>query len=163
MLVKDVPEDKQHDLDFIIGMIDWEANVTTTFKDDYYLEPIPIGDTAAEGYQDRWVIYGTIHGEDLFSARELTVAPGAEAVVHDDGASGVILVQGRGELGRHRAETPSYVRYGELTHDEFFITEARAREGYRVRNSGSEPLVILRYFGPGVHPEMPAVGDHRKR
>ena len=68
LLVKDVPDDKTHDLDYIVGMVDWEPNLTPTFKDDHYLEPIAIGDTASEGYQDRWVIYGEVHGQDLFSA-----------------------------------------------------------------------------------------------
>ena len=31
LLVKDVPADKHRDLDYIIGMLDWEANVNPTF------------------------------------------------------------------------------------------------------------------------------------
>jgi len=162
MLVKDVPEDKKHDLDYIISMIDWEPNLTPTFKNDHYLEPMPIGDTSAEGYQDRWVIYGKVHDQDLFAAKELTVAPGAEVTVRDSGACGAILVQGRGKLGVYDAETPIYVRYGELTNDEYFITEARAKEGYAVRNTGREPLVVLRYFGPGVNRDMPKIGSYQE-
>jgi len=30
-------------------------------------------------------------------------------------------------------------------------------------NTGDEPLVTLRYFGPDVNPQAPAVGDHKKR
>jgi hypothetical protein len=30
-------------------------------------------------------------------------------------------------------------------------------------NTGSEPLVTLRYFGPDTNPDAPAVGDYRKR
>jgi hypothetical protein len=162
LLVKDVPEDKQRDLDYLVDLIDWDANVNPTFKADHYLEPIPIGDTASEGYQDRWVIYGKVHGQDLFSAKELSVQPGASVTVRDGGACGAILVQGRGRLGVHEAETTTYVRYGEPTRDEFFITEAAARGGYRVENTGHEPLVILRYFGPGASPDMPAVGAYRE-
>ncbi len=57
-LVKDVPQDRRDDLDYIVGMIDWEANVNPTFKRDHFLAPVPVGDTASEGWQDRWVIYG---------------------------------------------------------------------------------------------------------
>ncbi len=162
LLVKDVPEDKHHDLDHIVDLIDWEPNVDPEFKDHHYLEPIPVGGGVADGYQDHWVIYGTVHGEDLFAAKELTVAPGAEVTVRDSGAAGAILVQGRGRLGGLEAETPSHIRYGEDTRDEFFVSEARAREGYTVRNLGFDPLVLLRYFGPGVNGDMPAVGSHKE-
>ncbi|UCH27314.1 MAG: hypothetical protein JSV66_06665 [Trueperaceae bacterium] len=163
LLVKDVPEDKRFDLDYIVSMVDWEPNVTTTFKDDHYLEPIPVGDTSGEGYQDRWVIYGKVHGEDLFAAKELSLQPGIEVTIKDQGASGAILVQGRGKLGTFDAETPSYIRYGEITTDEYFISDARAKEGYTVTNTGQEPLVILRYFGPGVNAEMPEIGSYKRQ
>jgi hypothetical protein len=158
LLVKDVPEDRRDDLDYIVGMVDWEANLNTTFKKDHFLEPVPVDDSARHGYQDRWVIYGKVDGEDLFSARELTVESGAEVVIRDGGASGAVVIQGHGTLGPHRVETPSLVRYGELTSDDFFITADAARDGVRIENTGHEPLVILRYFGPGVSADMPEIG-----
>jgi hypothetical protein len=163
LLTKDVPKDRKHDLDYIVGMLDWDANINPNFKRDHYLEPIPIGNTARDGYVDQWVIYGPIHGEDLFSARELTVMPGRKVTIHDPGASGTIVIQGRGRIGGFEASAASFVRYSELTRDEFFITEPRATAGWSVENTGHEPLVILRYFGPDVNAAMPKVGDHRKR
>lgn len=163
LLTKDVPEGQKNDLDYIVGMLDWDANTNPNFKRDHYLEPIAIGDTARAGYVDRWVIYGKILGEDLFSARELTLMPGREVTIEDPGASGATVIQGQGQIGPHAASATTFVRYGELTQDEFFITEGRARAGWTVRNTGREALVILRYFGPGVNDAMPQAGDHRKR
>ena len=163
LLTRNVPEDKKNDLDYIVGMLDWDANINPNFKRDHYLEPIEIGNTARAGYVDKWVIYGKILNEDLFSARELTVLPGIEVTITDPGASGVTVIQGQGKIGPHDASTATFVRYGELTQDEFFITEERARAGWTVHNTGHEPLVILRYFGPGVNATMPNAGDHRKR
>jgi hypothetical protein len=37
-----------------------------------------------------------------------------------------------------------------------------ARFSFEVENTGSEPLVGLRYFGPDVHKNLPKVGDYRK-
>jgi hypothetical protein len=52
-------------------------------------------------------------------------------------------------------ETPTLIRYGQRTFDEFFVSEAAAREGVAVSNpSRSEPLVILEHFGPG-NPDLP--------
>jgi hypothetical protein len=31
-----------------------------------------------------------------------------------------------------------------------------------IDNTGSEPLVTLRYFGPDTHPQAPNVGDHKR-
>jgi hypothetical protein len=30
-------------------------------------------------------------------------------------------------------------------------------------NTGSEPLVTLRYFGPDTNPDAPKVGDYKRR
>ena len=49
LLVKDVPKDKHHDLDFIIDQLDWEKNVDTHFKEHNYLEPIVDDSVAAAG------------------------------------------------------------------------------------------------------------------
>ena len=72
LLVKDVPKDKHQDLDFIIEQLDWEKNVDTHFKEHNYLEPIVDASRSGNGYTDRWIVYGTIDGEQLFSAKELT-------------------------------------------------------------------------------------------
>jgi hypothetical protein len=46
-------------------------------------------------------------------------------------------------------ETPSIIRYGQLTHDEFFVSEKAAKKGVMIRNmSFSDPLVMLKHFGP---------------
>ncbi|MCH2181264.1 MAG: hypothetical protein MK108_04595 [Mariniblastus sp.] len=159
LLVKDVPADKQQDLDFIIGQLDWEKNVDPQFKDHNYLEPI-IADQG-EGWLDRWVVYGHVDGEQLFSAKELTVQPGASCTLQDPGASGWITVQGTGQIGPLNLQTPVLIRFGQLTEDEVFISSEAARRGVEIRNTGSEPLVGIRYFGPNAHPQMPAVGDHK--
>lgn len=163
LLVKDIPPDKHDDLDYIVGQLDWESNVDVNFKDSHYLEPIADGDTESEGYVDRWVVYGDIRGEQLFSAKELTVAPGATATITDTGASGLITTQGRGRIGVHPLESPTMIRFGEMTEDEVFISEPAARGGYTVENLAKEcPLVTLRYFGPGANPQAPKVGDYKK-
>jgi hypothetical protein len=65
-------------------------------------------------------------------------------------------------IGRLRLQTPAMIRFGELTEDEVFITEPAAREGVEIVNTGAEPLVTLRYFGPDQAPSIPNVGDARR-
>jgi hypothetical protein len=162
LLVKDMPPEKHRDLDFIVGQLDWERNVDTHFKEHNYLEPIVDGERSGDGYTDRWIVYGTIDGQQLFSSKELTLEPGASCILRDSGASGWITVQGCGRIGRLEIQTPAMIRFGADTEDEVFITHEAALRGVRVENTGSEPLVGLRYFGPDVHENLPKIGDYRK-
>ena len=162
LLVKDVPQDKHQDLDFIVEQLDWDKNVDTHFMDSNYLEPIADPDRTGDGYTDKWIDYGTIDGEQLFSAKELTVEPGAKCTLQDPGASGWITVQGCGRMGSMNLQTPVMIRFGEETQDEVFITADAADAGVEIENTGAEPLVGLRYFGPDIHGNMPDVGDWKK-
>ena len=159
LLVKDMPAEKHQDLDFIIGQLDWEKNVDPNFKDNNYLEPI-VADQGP-GWCDRWIVYGTVDGEQLFTARELTVDPGGKCTLNDPGASSWITVQGKGRLGSLDLQTPVIMRYGELSEDEVFISHHAAVAGVEVENNGSEPLVGLRYFGPNTWDDLPPVGAHK--
>jgi hypothetical protein len=161
LLVKDMPAEKHKDLDFIVEQLDWEKNVDTHFKDHNYLEPI-VADSG-KGYTDNWIVYGRVDGEQLFSAREMTIAPGAKATLKDPGASGWITVQGKGRMGRLNLQTPVMIRFGQETEDEVFISHEAATRGVEIENTGSEPLVGLRYFGPDTFPSTPNVGDHKKK
>ena len=159
LLVKDVPEDKHQDLDFIISMLDWERNVDTHFVEHNQLDPIVDASRSGNGYTDKWIVYGRIDGQQLFSAKELTVEPGAKCTIKDGGASGWITVQGRGRMGNLELQTPAMIRFGEEPEDEVFISYEAATAGVEIENTGSEPLVGLRYFGPDTHDNAPNVGD----
>ena len=162
LLVKDMPEERHQDLDFIVGQLDWEKNVDTHFMQNNYIEPIVDSSRSGDGFTDRWITYGLIDGKQLFSAKELTVLPGAKCVLEDPGASGWITVQGRGRMGKLALQTPAMIHFGQQTEDEVFISHEAARGGVEIENLGSEPLVGLRYFGPDTFSVLPQVGDHRK-
>src|ERR1035437_6208825 len=163
LLLQDVPEEKHNDLDFLVDLIDWERNTDTSFGMKHYIEAIPVANTESEGYLDKWVVYGTFNGDQRFSARELTVQPGASCILYDDGASGLIVTQGHGMVGNLSVDCPAVIRFGQMTQDEVFISADAAASGITLVNqSATDPLATLRYFGPDVHSKMPEVGDHRK-
>ena len=161
LLTKDFPEEFHDDIEYLVDALDWDQNVDPNFKDNHYLEPIPVADTASEGYVDRWIVYGTVDGRQLFSAKELTVDPGASCTISDTGAYGWITVQGEGTIGSLKLQTPAMIRFGEMTDDEVFVSAPAAAAGVTITNSGTEPLVSLRYFGPDANPDAPSVGDHK--
>jgi hypothetical protein len=104
-------------------------------------------------------VYGDIGGEQLFSAKELTIEPGVKCTIRDNGAYGLTVVQGRGKMNNLVLDSPNMIRFIELTDDEVFCTEAAARAGVTFENTSQvENLVLLRYFGPGVNPEAPRIG-----
>jgi hypothetical protein len=163
LLVKDMPKSKHRDLDFIVDQLDWKGNVDENFKDNHYLEPVPVADTRKQGYVDRWIVYGKIDGAQLFTAKELTIDPGVKCTIRDNGAYGLICVQGKGAINGQPLNSPKLIRFHELTEDEYFCTEDGARSGVTLENtSETEPLVTLRYFGPEVNPDAPALGTFRK-
>ncbi|TWU61089.1 hypothetical protein V7x_54010 [Crateriforma conspicua] len=159
LLVKDMPEEKHRDLDFIVGQLDWDKNVDTHFKQSNFLQPVRDESRSGDGYEDLWIVYGTVDGRQLFSAKELTIQPGAKCKLQDPGASSWITVQGRGRMGNLDLQTPAMIRFGEHTTDEVFISHTAATAGVEIENTGSEPLVGLRYFGPDTHENLPSAGS----
>lgn len=149
LLVKDVPPDKYQDLDYIVSMIDWELNTDPRFVEHRFMEPKqvqPIAEMKEAGYIEKWIAY---RSKD-FSAKELVVLPGRSATLSDSACYGFILVQGHGTFGKWKIESPALIRFGQLTNDEFFVTEEAAKAGVTISNaSDTEPLVMLKHFGPG--------------
>lgn len=148
LLTKDVPKERAHDLDFLIGMLDWDANVDPEFANHNRVFPKPVRpfeEMKNAGYVEKWVTYGT----DFYSAKELTILPGRSATIKDPAAYGMILTQGYGTLGVHEVETPSLIRFGEMTKDELFVSADAAKNGVKITNrSNTEPLVMLKHFAP---------------
>ena len=148
LLWKDVPEEHIGDYDFIIDLLDWEANADPNFVTNRFMAPIETeGSRAYEGRAvERWVVYLSVAA----SASELTVSPGASVTVTDTDAYGLIVVQGNGSIGSHDFETATTIRFGQLTRDEFYVSEPAATAGVTVTNRSSvQDLIVLKHFGPG--------------
>jgi hypothetical protein len=149
LLWKDVPKDRVGDVEYLLDILDWEANVDPDFAARHFLRPRPVrpfAETRPEGWEESWISYRSPD----FSAKELTVLPGATAVIRDAAAYGLILLQGHGKLGPWDIDTPALIRFGQLTSDEFFVTEEAAERGVAVANpSRTDPIVMLKHFGPG--------------
>ena len=156
LLWKNMPQEEHGNYDYLLDVIDWELNVDPDFKRKHFMAPIPVRDLAemrAEGYEERWICYKSAD----FSAKELTVLPGATVTINDGGAYGLINLQGHGTFGVWDIETPSLIRFGQLTYDEYFVSEQAAKEGVTITNpSKSDPIVMLKHFGPDAHENMPS-------
>ena len=158
LLWKDIPSEKKGEFDYLIEVIDWDLNVDPDFAGKHFMQPKPVKDIKEmeeEGYIEKWICYKS----EVFSAKELTVLPGRTVTIHDSVAYGMIMMQGYGTMGVWKIETPTLIRYGQLTYDEFFVSQGAAREGVALTNpSETDPIVMLKHFGPG-NPDLELTGN----
>ena len=147
LLWKNCPEEEKGNFDYLMEVIDWDKNVDPDFKKNRFMAPLVI--TSDEAHTEEWICYRC----NVASAKRLTVYPGQTVTVRDEAAYGMILIQGHGRMGEWDIETPTLIRYGELTNDEFFVSYDAAVKGVTVTNtSGTEPLVMLKHFAE--NPEL---------
>jgi hypothetical protein len=148
LLWKDTPKEKEGDVEWLLSIVDWDLNVDPNFAQNRFMAPKPVRplkEMQAEGYIDNWICFKS----PAFSAKELTVLPGKTVTIKDSACYGFIMMQGHGKMGAWDIETPSLIRYGQFTQDEFFVTEAAAKEGVTIANpSKTDPIVMLKHFGP---------------
>ena len=149
LLWKNCPEEEIGNVDYLMDVIDWEANVDPDFHAKHFMSPMVIWNN--EGGCEEWVCYKC----PMASAKRLTINPGQTVVVKDQAAYGLIMLQGTGKINDWALETPTLIRYGQLTNDEYFVTEAAAKAGVTITNtSATEPIVMLKHFAE--NPELPA-------
>ncbi|MFD3002441.1 class I mannose-6-phosphate isomerase [Pontibacter toksunensis] len=153
LLWNGTPEDRIGDYDQLLEVLDWKLNVDPYMMENRFMAPKParsLEEMEAEGYTENWVCYKS----DAFSAKELTVFPGATVTIKDSAAYGLIMMQGHGKMGVWDIETPALIRYGQLTNDEFFVSERAASEGVKIVNtSTTDSIVMLKHFGP-ANPDL---------
>ena len=148
LLWKNTPSEKMGDFEWLLDIIDWDLNLDPNFVENRFMRPKPVRPLAemeAEGYAENWICYKSLD----YSAKELTVMPGASVTIRDNGAYGMIMMQGHGTMGVWDIETPSLIRFGQLTHDEYFVSDETAQAGVKITNpSKTDPIVMLKHFGP---------------
>ena len=153
LLWNGTPKEDIGNYDQLMEVIDWDLNTNPNLLETRFMQPIPVRDEAemaAQGYSEKWVCYRS----DAFSAKELTVFPGQTVTITDAAAYGLIMMQGHGKMGVWNIETPAMIRYGQLTNDEFFVTETTAKAGVQITNySSTDPIVMLKHFGP-ANPDL---------
>jgi hypothetical protein len=148
LLWNGTPKDQVGNYDALMEVIDWDLNINPNILETRFMKPTPVR-AVEEMQQDRYIENWICYRSHAFSAKELTVEPGATVTIKDNAAYGMIMMQGHGTMGVWDIETPSLIRYGQLTHDEYFVSEKAAKEGVTIVNkSATDPIVMLKHFGP---------------
>jgi hypothetical protein len=149
LLWKDVrPEDRERLGErFILELIDWDENGDPYFYENHHLSPQLIGSSVQGGGEESWIYYNTTK----FSGKKLVVRRGCSYTCIDRGVHTVFVWSGSGTYGGLRVEGGSPGR------DELLVAHERAVGGVEVRNTGSDDLLVIKFYGPDVNPDVPMI------
>lgn len=149
-LVENVPENKKRNIEYVLDLMDWEKNVDPHYKKHFFRPPV-LSDNSDSMHTEKWISYAN----DYIAAKEVAIEPGESTVLKDEAAYGCIIIQGHGTFGAYDAEAAICLRFGQMSADEYFISEQSAKQGVKIVNrSRWEPMVILQHFGPN-NPDVP--------
>jgi hypothetical protein len=149
LLWKDVrPEDRETKGErFILELIDWDENGDPYFYENHHLSPQLVEGSRSEAGEEYWIYYSTTK----FSGKKLVVRPGCSYVTTDRGVYNVLVWSGTGSYGGIEVEG------GEPGRDEVIVTHDAAVRGVEVRNTGADDLLVIKFFGPDVDPDVPMI------
>lgn len=154
LLFKDIrPEDRaKYGEGAILDMIDWPANGDPYFYENHHTPPLTIRESPEGGEQ--WIFYNT----QKFSGKRFVVKPGKKLASRDAGVYNFFVWRGRGTFDGHEIDS------GKPMHDEAVVCHQKATESVVVENKGREDLILFKFFGPDVNPDVPMLKPYgRKR
>lgn len=94
-------------------------------------------------------------GNEWVAAKEVTLLPGQTYTLADQACYCAVVVQGHRTFGSFECEAPELICFGDITGDEYFVSESAAKKGVHIVNTSSyQPLVILQNFANNS-PEVP--------
>jgi hypothetical protein len=158
MLFTDVHPDRRRLLGerAALEWVDWEANGDPYFYENHHIAPSLVAGSEQPGGREEWLFSNSLK----FSGIRLTLDPGATYSSLDKGVHNILVFSGQGTF----AGVP--VKGGEPGSDELLVCYERATKPLTVTNTGREPLVIVKFFGPDINLDTPRItryGDDTER
>ncbi len=149
LLFKDVhPDDRREKGErAVLEQINWEISGDPFFYENRHTAPIPVEGNEQEGGEEHWIYYNTTK----FSGKRLVVKPGQKFVCKENGVYSLLVWQGKGTYGGLEVEG------GNFGLDELVVVHERATQPHEVVNTGSEELIIFKFFGPDINPDVPMI------
>lgn len=145
------PEDRaQHGERIILEQINWPVSGDPYFSENYRTVPQPVPAGPQEGGQEFWIFYNT----PKFSGKQLVVKPGQRFTCLDQGVYNLLVWRGQ---GRFAGQT---ISAGDFEREELLISHERALQPLVVENTGTEDLIIFKFFGPNINPNAPQISPY---
>jgi len=157
LLFKDVrPQDRQrYGERVVLGQIDWATSGDPFFYENRHTQPKLVEETSQPGGQEYWIYYNTLK----FSGKKLVVKPGQTFTSLDRGVYNILVWQGRGRYDGHPIEAGNFSL--DYCFDELLVTHAKAITPIPVENIAAEDLVIYKFFGPDINPDVPMIPPYK--
>lgn len=155
MLYKDVaPEDIERlGEEAALNLIDWEASSDPYFYEKRHLYPKVVEETKQGNIYEEWIYYGC----RKFSGKRLILKSGEEFFNRENGVHNIFVWRGEGLVGEQIVKAGEFDLHSCM--DELLITCQRAKEGYIIKNTGKENLILYKYFGPDINVQnLPKMG-----
>ncbi len=131
----------------ILGQINWEICGDPYFYENRHTSPQPVQGSVQDGGEEHWIYYNTTK----FSGKRLVVKPGQRFISMDKGVYNILVWRGLGRYDGHEIET------GNFGYDELLVSHERATTPIVVENTGSEDLIIFKFFGPDINLDVPMI------
>jgi len=160
-LWKDVhPDDRAaNGVNAVVEQVDWELTADADFAENYRILPVVRHEQEGCG-KEEWIYYGS--GYPKFTGTKVTVEPGKTFVSQDKGAYSVLVWDGEGTFGGLPVKGTAG-RIGDHKRNELFVTYERATKPLEIVNTGTDPLMLIKFFGPDINQEgLPLVKAFRK-
>jgi hypothetical protein len=132
---------------FILELIDWERSGDPYFYENHHLSPRLIEPSRQAGGEEHWIFYNTAK----FSGKKLVVRAGQACLSRERGVYSIFVLEGAGLYGGVE------VQAGVPGHDELLVTHGRAIRDLLVQNTGDRDLVVVKFFGPDIYPDVPFI------
>jgi len=147
LLFKDVraQDRRDHGERFPLGFVEWELNGDPFFYENHHLTPRPVEISEPEAGQESWIFYNS----SKFSGKKLVVRPGETVTTTEPGVYNILVWAGQGRYAGHE------VCGGDAYRDELMVVHDAAVIPHVVENTGSEDLVVFKFFGPDLHDGVP--------
>jgi hypothetical protein len=147
LLFKDVtPEDRATKGEqAILDQIDWEISGDPFFYENRHTPPVLVEGTKQPGGEESWIYYNTTK----FSGKRLVVKPGQCFESVDKGVYNILVWRGKGRYAGYEVEG---LNFGQ---DELLISHDAAVKPLNVENTGTEDLIVFKFFGPDINLDVP--------
>jgi hypothetical protein len=147
LLYKDVTPDDRAKLGerAVLEQVDWEISGDPYFYENRHTPPVVVMETQQPGGEEHWIYYNTTK----FSGKRLVVKPGQSFQSIDRGVYNILVWRGKGVYGGHEVEGLNFEK------DELLISHDRAARPLQVENTGTDDLIIFKFFGPDINLDVP--------
>jgi len=159
LLLRQIPEEeveKEGEM-AALSLIDWEACGDPYFYENHHLVPVMIEETKSEKAWQEWIYYNT----RKFSGKRLTLKPGGEFLMKERGVFNLFLWKGSADVGGCSLKAGDFGL--DYCNDELLVTHDKALEGFRVKNTGKEDVILFSFFGPEINTNVPMIRKYQNK